>query len=375
MAGCGPEPSVTVLPPVTGARAADDEARLTVSVRFRGAEARILQQQRPRGEDGSDNTGWQVWECSNLALRYIGDDASLAGLLVGERGWEGAGPPPSPAEGGGAGDSSPPFSSLRILDLSSGAGLIALACAAAGASVWASDIVPQLPQLLHNARRNGVLLATDDDDHHPGGCGLLRVLPYAWGEAVSSLRPRAPVSSVRRDTAAGASGEEEAGGLFPWYDVCVASDILFIALRDGFAPHLAATLRGLCLVCRSVLFAFEERLIPEETAFMEALERAAEGEDFVRLAVEAAGGLGAGSTFAGVASADGCESGSAAAPSVAVLRGLHVREIKGPATVISKDEALQGVGGFRDTDFGDMFWEPPPVRIFELRHRRGSGSR
>ncbi len=325
----------------------DDEAARTVTVRFRGCVSRVVQDHRARGPEGEDNTGWQVWECSNVALRYLNDDANLAGML---RTDAGAPTPSSTCPTAYAG-----FAATRFLDLSAGAGLIALALAAAGGRAWASDIPTQLPQLRSNIVRNGLAGGEIGGARAGAGAGAgdavvvaaetvapsathpIRVLPYWWGEDVEALEPArsedarcgdAGSSSPPPPSTALDSPSPAPAAAPAFYDICVASDIVYIALRDGRAKELSTTLRALTRVCRCVLFAFEERLIREEEAFVEAL--ASPGEDGEGGAVD-------------------------------------VFEIKGAPTVLSKEEALQGVGGHRDTEVGSMFWEPPPIRMVVLR--------
>jgi hypothetical protein len=187
---------------------------------FRGAAVTL--QQEPlsaRTGDGSgDTTGRIVWECSSVLLRWLEHDANLARLSC----------------------ATPLLSALRAMDLSAGAGLLALSLSAAGCTrVAAAETATQLPQLSRNvaAARAGVAL-----------------LEHRWGDAPESLAP--PWA------AAGA----------PSYDFATCSDVLFIALRDGVAAELAATLRVLArAVAGGILFGFEERLVREEGAFMAAL--------------------------------------------------------------------------------------------------------
>jgi hypothetical protein len=347
MAGCGPDPGAggAGVGEHGGAAAGDggDDARFTVSVSFRGATARVLQVHRGRGSDGSDNTGWQVWECSNVMLRALADDASEPSRAA--AGPAGAAPPPPAA-----------FATRRFLDLSAGAGLITLALSAAGAAVTASDIAPQLPQLTANVRRGAAAAAAG-----AAAPGPVRIVEYGWGGDVSALAPppvdeaapTLPSSSSPAAAAAAAAAAASAGP--PWYDLIVASDILYIALRDGFAGALAATLRATTAAARCpVFFGFEERLIREETEFMDALSRPAAPE--VAAAVAAA--------------AAGCRPAAAAAAAAP----LAVTELTGAVTVVAKADALVGAGGLRETAVGDMFWEPPPVRLFILRAGAGAGA-
>jgi hypothetical protein len=175
--------------------------------------------------------------------------------------------------------------------------------------VAASDIPVQLPQL----RANLEAFRADEQARTGAAPPAAAVLPYYWGEDPAALRP--------------ADGKP--------YDVCIASDIVFIALRDKREKELSATLRGLLSagVCRRLVFGFEERLCDEEEAFVCALE--AECSAWMELTE---------------------------------LRGGHVS--------YDFDEALQGAGGHPDTALWNprLFWECPPMRIFVLRVRQGAAA-
>lgn len=265
-------------------------AKYTVTVTFRGRTASILQMPRDKTPDGQDNTGWCVWEASNVALRYLESDDNIRGLLN---------LPHKTTSHTAADDSGGiDFSKLKLVDLSSGAGLVALACAKAGASVIATDVPAQLPQLIQNVEREELNT-------------LIQVTPLFWGEDISCCKPRE-------------AGEGK------WFDIVIASDIVFIAIRDHREAELKATLIDMARRSHAVLFSFEERVIREEQDFMESL------------------GLGA-------TEAD-------AAP-------LDVTELKGDAVKVEAETALKGAGGHADTDLWNpsLFWEPPPIRMFILR--------
>lgn len=202
-------------------------AKYTVKTSFRGKEVALLQTPRDKGEDGQDNTGWAVWEASNILLRWVASDANVAHALSSAPGDANA-IDPAPAHH--------TWSSLSVLDLSAGAGLVALAAAAGGArAVAASDIPAQLPQLRDNIRRSGyaVVSPTSTSTSIQGG---IAVIPYYWGEDVAALKPSA------------LSSEDEAGDV--WYDLVLVSDIIFIAIRDGRTKELEKTLRDIVPHCR-----------------------------------------------------------------------------------------------------------------------------
>ena len=305
----------------------------------------IAQEHRARGPVGTahhDNTGWQVWECSNVMLRFLLKKDLLkneSSLILDEK--------------------------SRILDLSAGAGLISIALAASlGCRVVASDTTPQLPQLLRNVKRNKEVIKKS------GGSVLVRscywgdkieesgmktipfITPNTWlheAEAINdnddnsgvavgghTIEESATKYNFENDEKLVDDKEEEedkednasSSLLFPWFDLCVVSDVLYIALRDGLAPQLRKSLRSLSSEgsCKAVLFAFEERLIREEEAFMAAL-----------------GGFDA---------ADGLT--------------VNVVELESKYCTLEKHEALSNVGGLlrEQTLAADIFWEPPPVRMF-----------
>jgi len=200
-----------------------------------------------------------------------------------------------------------------ILDVSSGAGLVPLALSKAGAKcVLSWETALQLPHLVSNT------VGT-------------RVIPqeYYWGtDPTSLLSQYRPIS----------------------FSLC--SDVLYIALRDGLARHLSLTLRSLTKhVEGAVLFGFEERLLREEQEFMDSL----------RLPLEMiCGGEGeeTSSTFF-----------SSPAPPIVVVE-LPVKE-----TRLMQDEALLRKprvlpvtedDGSTGASMADLFWEPPPIRLFLL---------
>jgi predicted nicotinamide N-methyase len=261
-----------------------------IGLTFRGLPVSLQQVPRDRAADGDDNTGWCVWEASNILLRYLSRDAVVRDLLR-QGGTTGSG-----QAGGATGDGQQAadatadvaFHQLRLLDLSAGAGLVAAAVATAGATVVASDVPAQLPQLQANLARLHL-------QHRS------RVCPYYWGDDVAAL---APV----QDGGSGAGGQGGAGGFAAdvWYDLVVASDIVFIAIRDKRTAQLQATLRALAGRCACLLFVFEERLPDEEQAFMQQL------------------GLGA-----------------------ADMQPLRVVEVLGDDVTVSYEDSLKGAGAYR----------------------------
>ena len=323
--------------------------------RFLGASASVSQEplaaRAAQAAAGVDTTGRVVWECCNVLLRWLERRGSLARLLSGGGGGGGdSGGGGGGGDGGGGGsgedgedgkdggDARALLRSLHVVDLSAGAGLVALALASAGAAlVTATDTPAQLPLLRSNLA--------------PAAANA-RVLELLWGEDV------APLAAARgaSDTGALAAASDAAAGgasAFPPPPprLCVCSDILYIALRDGLSRQLSWTLRALA-ASMPLLFAFEERLISEETAFMLALSEPLEA---------APGPEGAG---------DGAGAGASAAAPLwrGAARALHVEELPSCELRLDKSEALEREDG-GEACSTDLFWESPPVRAFILRGR------
>lgn len=403
--------------------------QFTVTVSFAQRLTYVYQEKREKRATGWDNTGWQVWECSNVMLRYLRNDERIVTTLQQNH----QSSPPFSSSFSSIPISSPPsssfslsvsvipthqftgttlldntdnppsesFSKYRILDLSSGVGLIALACAKAGCRVYVSDIPEQLDPLCFNILRNyiGIILSEDtvkDIQHIIGkekyeqlvyktkpsmapidsfssstalssslsSSSSIEIFSYFWGDSVDKLQPlddnkahhsyqpyiptaSSSTSYTEEDTTVPPSIERVlAVPLQPsyWYDMIIISDILYIAIRDKFIKELMYTLREITKICKTVLFGFEERLIPEETAFMNSLYLGYDYEDIWN-------------KYSTVKEL----------PLPSPYPSLSITELTGPITKLQKDEALQGVGGFRDTDMGDMFWEPPPIRMFLIQ--------
>lgn len=283
---------------------------------FRGECIKVLQHKRARCSaegrtEEEDNTGWQVWECSNVLLRYAaGQDETALSLAARPAGPAAMHLHPCPSS----------ISDLRWLDLSAGAGLVACALAVHGACCLASETDTQLPQLQLNVANT---LASLPPRPHPA----LSVSRHYWGERVQdTLRP--PWVQP---------GQQDPEAQGPWYDVALVSDVLFIALgmnvpgRTQYIRELSLTLRGLAHMCTTVVMAWEERLMREEQDFIDSLAQELEGH-----------------------------------------AGLDVQEVHGPATVLAKEDRLLGVAGGAHEEgaaMGDTFWEPPPVRIVRLKSK------
>lgn len=381
--------------------------KYTVRYTFRGRELSLLQTPRERSAGGPDNTGWCLWEASNVLLRWVAQERNLRHAL----GW--------------APDAAPPaWPSLRLLDMSAGAGLAALSVASAGArAVAASDIPEQLPQLRDNVRRSGFRVlgegaaaeAEASASSAAGPTTAVEVMAHYWGADIAALQP----ASCRRRSGEGSGGgaaDVDEGGdkaagaeVVPgaWFDVALISDIVFIAIRDGRTAELERTIRELaqrvgCVweggVCggvgggrrtldvdphregptasrriprpaaapatprsppslpptttvtnhthRCIVMSFEERLPDEEQAFM------------VRLGLGRSAGAG-----------DSDRDSAAPLPPP-----LLVEELGGDAVTVDFEDRLEGAGGHADTSLFNpyLFWECPPIRMFVIRAGAGA---
>ncbi len=244
----------------------------------------VSQSARARDGDGPgiDHTGSMVWPASRAALALLereargeggegrAPQASSAAEVEGVHVevWEGAGAassalsssssslrPPRLLPSSATSSSTTSTSSLPpmpgpVVDLSAGAGLVSAALALAGASVIACDIDSQLPQL-----RANLLAALDGTSDTP-----FRVVPHLWGEGLSPLEAAAkelaaPQPSSRRP-----------------FSLVVASDVVYIALRDGCTRELRSTLLALALRSElGLLLTWQARREEEELAFVRGL--------------------------------------------------------------------------------------------------------
>ena len=126
----------------------------------------------------------------------------------------------------------------NVGDLSTGNGLIALATAYMGARhVVATEVPTCLPLTMANVCANPTIQ------------DRIQVLSYKWGQQGEG---ECPIRNCR---------------------LVVGCDLLFIAIRDGLCDELRQCLVELCQNNNQVLFAFEERVVDQEQAFMESLEQ------------------------------------------------------------------------------------------------------
>lgn len=202
----------------------------------------------------SRTTGWTTWNASLATVAYLERLLASSSSL----------------------SSSP--SSFTFADLSTGNGLVAIAAALLGATSVEATEIPTCSALPRaNAEANGVSMNVRD---------------YAWGDDLPDDRL-----------------------FFTGKNLVTAVDLLFIAVRDGLEERLRTTLVELCRRNDRVVFAFEERLVTRERAFVETMRKI-----------------------------------------------LDATEIERREFETTRDD---------DGDLArDMFHEPPPVRMYELRRRR-----
>jgi hypothetical protein len=228
-----------------------------------------------------DTTGRVVWECGNVMLRWL-QHGGLSRLLEPVRLTAPASTPASVA-------------GLRVLDLSAGAGLAAVAFARGGARTAAAETAEQMPHLARNVAQNAVDVALLE--HRWGSADARAELSPPWASDVSPLLP---------------------------FDIGFCADVLYIALCNRLGDALAESLRTAAALCAGgLVFGFEERLVDEESAWVDALARAG---------------------------------------------GMSVEEVTVPAG--TREDALENAGGPNSGEsaaLGALFYTAPPVRLFVLR--------
>ena len=182
----------------------------------------VLLEDDPSAFAVGSSTGWTTWNASMVLCQYLQQH------------------PPTPPGGTGAGADDAkyvpptlPLAGLNVSDLSSGNGLVALCAARLGAR---SVIATETDACTALTRRNVLLNALGD---------RVRVAPFYWGDA--------PCPAC------------------DGCDLVLFCDLLYIAIRDGLEPQLEDTVRRVCASGAHVLFAFEERALEEEEAFMARL--------------------------------------------------------------------------------------------------------
>ncbi len=149
----------------------------------------------------------------------------------------------------------------RVLEISAGTGLLAIAAAACGADVLVTDIAQQVPLIKANAAANERIVAA--------GGGRVEVGIHAWGD-VDGAFSSAPGGGDGGDgTAARAR-----------YRLGICSEALYIAIREGRVEELLRSLAAMVAACDVVVFGFQERALEAEDA---VLARVGEGASVTRL--------------------------------------------------------------------------------------------
>ena len=176
----------------------------------------ILYQQAEHGRTSAESsTGWAVWNAAFVLARFI--DPSSGNFTPDW--WQGK----------------------KVLDLSAGVGLVSCACAALGAHVVATDVgKEQLALLRRNLAINSTFFTT-----------VPVVRQLSWGND-------ADIRGVLR----------AAGGSF---DVILASDVLYIAVRDSIQQTFASTVSTLMTPSTQLVVAYEERTPKEEHDILASL--------------------------------------------------------------------------------------------------------
>lgn len=252
----------------------------SVSASYFGAQPLTLEQEPLSARThAGDTTGRVVWECGNVMLRWL-ERGGLSRLL-------------EPAHSAAPASTLASVAGLRVLDLSAGAGLAAVAFARGGARTAAAETAEQMPHLARNVAQNAVDVA---------------LLVHRWGSAAAHAELSPPWKS----------------GASPPFDLSFCSDVLYIALCNRLGDELAESLRAAAALCAGgLLFGFEERLVDEEGAWVDAL---------------------------------------------ACSGGVSVEEVTVPAG--TRDDALENAGGPNSGEsaaLGALFYSAPPVRLFILR--------
>ena len=305
---------------------------MAATLTFHGTTITLAQPKRVRDDlretpsgAPADNTGWCVWETANIMLRMIASDENFQAIRTAVQGPAAAGDTVHVAhlphvqacdgEEPAAGKDALWWREHPLLDLSAGAGTLGIAAACAGSgTVVMADIGPQLEQLETNVQANGAAVSAPGALAQPAGAAAagtsasIPVVEYWWAQPVDALR--AVVAAPTRPSV---------GYPDKPYGAVVASDVIFIAVRDGLEDQLHDTLvKAATELSDVVLCAWEERLPDEEQAFLDAL----------------------------------AASGS-----------VRVTELMAPALELDQAHAMAGIQGATGEELvGSIFWEPPPIR-------------
>jgi predicted nicotinamide N-methyase len=203
----------------------------------------------------SKTTGWRTWNAAILALEWLKEEDRVRGK--------------------------------KIIDLSSGNGLVSIGCMKLGArKVIATECKDCVELLRRNVQDNG---------------SDVEVLEYNWGQSAANILY---------------SSEEP--------DYVVLSDLLFIAFRDSIELLLLNTFLTMGRHSQTqLILCYEERLVDRETAFLDSLRK-----------------------------------------------HFHIQEVDISNELMElikhAEDAYEGEEGHEVTGGGDLFYEPPPMRLLIL---------
>eukprot|EP01052_Picozoa_sp_SAG31_P008535 SAG31_NODE_433_length_15750_cov_6.132579_12_plen_321_part_00 len=301
-----------------------------------GITLKLLQEQYSVGTDGSDGTGWRMWNSGMVMSKYI--EANFESLFK---------PRFLAAHGAAAGSSG--GRPVRVLDMSAGPGLLGLSCSviAAVKGLDVEVVLSEMPnssldQLASNvATVNKQMVAMFGDRYRPA-----RAAPFTWGEPSAELW-------LDSNDRTGSAAMDSPQVCQPNFDIVLVSDCLFIAVRDTLYTQLLGAMEYACsppqLDKQSdqgtlLLFAYEERCVMEERAFLAhvSINNSTEAEE-TNLADQPP--TACSDSFAWDA----------------ILREgvFEVEEVDPESLDLSCVETDEG-------DLGDLFHEPVPIRLLRF---------
>mmetsp|Transcript_12884 Transcript_12884/g.25005 ORF Transcript_12884/g.25005 Transcript_12884/m.25005 type:complete len:589 (+) Transcript_12884:217-1983(+) len=208
----------------------DDEVMVDVNVNDNNDKNGEQAAAKPinRGEEIEGTTGWTIWNASYVLLRWL--EADLNGKM----------PEGYLSVSGSQGAAW--WKGKRVLDLSAGLGLLGIACAKMGANVVLTDVgSKQVKTMQENVALNGF------------GTEQVVCAPLAWGdeEAYNEIVTR-----------------------YGPFDVVLASDLVYIAIRDKLFEPFAATIRQIVQEpATQLILGFEERQARAEREFFNELQK------------------------------------------------------------------------------------------------------
>jgi hypothetical protein len=271
-----------------------------VTADYFGKRVFVLQEplNKRGGKDDADTTGRIVWQCGHVMLKWL--ERYGFSRLTGKDDND---------------DALVSRASLCGVDLSAGAGLIALALVAAGIGrVGATETGAQLRHL-----RDNVSEVTTSGGGGKGG--IIQTADIAWGIETGDFIEKC--------------------NSFGDINFFISSDILYIALRDGLGDALRATLIDAASCVGSggaIFFGFEERLHREEEEWLESLKNVGHLD---------------------------CE--EIPKNETVLTQSEMLKNAGGPPQTHEDDEDDGGGGG---GGLGCLFWQPPDLRFFFIRSKK-----